>query len=398
MKLLFIADGRSPTAINWITYLVDQGHEVHLVSTYPCQSALKLASLHILPVAFGKTAAAGNQTPVKPETNHGAAASFMRRVTTPAMRTVVRQLLGAYTLATPARVLKQLLDEIRPDLIHAMRIPFEGMLAATAQPEQPFLVSVWGNDFTLHAPSNPRLGSLTRKTLHTITALHTDCQRDVRLAIEWGFDETKPHTVLPGGGGLQSDIFFPPQHPQRNPVVINPRGFRSYVKNREFFLAIPLILKEFPKAEFICPGMQAEQEAQEWVNELGIMENVRLLPLQKRVDMAVLYRRAQVVVSPAVHDGTPNSLLEALACGCFPVAGDIESIREWIQNGENGLLVDPESPTAIAEAVILGFREDDFRGKARSNNLSLIKEKASYPAVMTRAEAFYGEVLQSVKA
>ena len=44
-----------------------------------------------------------------------------------------------------------------------------------------------------------------------------------------------------------------------------------------------------------------------------------------------------------------------MAIGCLPVCGDIESIREWITNGENGILVDPTDPYALAEAVQRGI-------------------------------------------
>ncbi len=35
MRLIFVADGRSPIAINWISGFAAAGHEVHLVSTFP---------------------------------------------------------------------------------------------------------------------------------------------------------------------------------------------------------------------------------------------------------------------------------------------------------------------------------------------------------------------------
>ena len=54
LKLLFVVDGRSPIALNWIRYFVDAGHEVHLASMYPCQPDLELASLTIIPVAFSQ--------------------------------------------------------------------------------------------------------------------------------------------------------------------------------------------------------------------------------------------------------------------------------------------------------------------------------------------------------
>ena len=67
---------------------------------------------------------------------------------------------------------------------------------------------------------------------------------------------------------------------------------------------------------------------------------VELLPPLSHAQMAEVFRRAQIVASPSIHDGTPNTLLEGIACGCFPVAGDLESIREWITPNENGLLFD----------------------------------------------------------
>ena len=82
---------------------------------------------------------------------------------------------------------------------------------------------------------------------------------------------------------------------------------------------------------------------------------VELGPMMPQTELAKQLRRAHIVVSPSTHDGTPNSLLEAIACGCFPIAGNIESIHEWIRDSENGLLVDPTDPQALAQAIIIAI-------------------------------------------
>jgi glycosyltransferase involved in cell wall biosynthesis len=120
---------------------------------------------------------------------------------------------------------------------------------------------------------------------------------------------------------------------------------------------------------------------------------VELLPLVPQGQLADLYRQALVVVSPSTHDGTPNTLLEALACGCFPVAGDIESIREWLSDGENALLVDPADPRALAGAIIRAIRDKEFRLAAKAANIQMVAARAEYSSVMAQAEAFYREVL-----
>ena len=109
--------------------------------------------------------------------------------------------------------------------------------------------------------------------------------------------------------------------------------------------------------------------------------------------MAEVFRRSQVVVSPSVHDGTPNSLLEAMACGCFPVAGDLESIREWITNGKNGLLVDASSPQILADAILEGLENKDLREQAAGLNQKLIAGRAEYSRCMQQAERFYKSLI-----
>jgi glycosyltransferase involved in cell wall biosynthesis len=52
-----------------------------------------------------------------------------------------------------------------------------------------------------------------------------------------------------------------------------------------------------------------------------------LTPELERTEFASLMRSASVVVSPSTSDGTPNSLLEALACGASVLAADIPSAR-----------------------------------------------------------------------
>jgi hypothetical protein len=258
------------------------------------------------------------------------------------------------------------------------------------------------------------LSGLKRQTLNFAVAVHAVFHRDIRLAHAWGLKNSKPTIVVPGGGGVQMDMFYPGEsvkehtlnHQDKNDRpgirdeelsrglnIINPRGFRAYVKNEAFFRSIPGVLNKYPNTKFICPTMADNSHAQQWIDELGIHNSVDLLPHQSREQMAMLFRRSKVVVSPSFHDGTPNTLLEALACGCFPVAGDLESIREWITPGVNGILVDPANPDELADGILLALENQDLCKSARKYNLDLITRRANYPVIMKTAEAFYRKML-----
>ncbi len=130
-----------------------------------------------------------------------------------------------------------------------------------------------------------------------------------------------------------------------------------------------------------------------WLDELHIAGNVDLLPVQSRPQMAELFRRSRLAVSPSTHDGTPNTLLEAMACGCVPVAGDLESLREWITPGQNGLLVDPNDPQSIAQGILTALEDEALQQRARSLNAELIAGRAEHDQVMRSAQAFYRSLL-----
>jgi len=382
MRLLFVADGRSPIAINWIRYFVERGDEVYLASTFACQPELDLAGLDFTPVAFSGTK--------KTSTSSGTLRASSRTL---GLRTAIRHYLGPLTINHSAKKLRTVIERVQPDLIHAMRIPYEGMLAADAYNGIPMLVSIWGNDFTLHAPSTWSMRHYTRWTMQVADALHADCQRDIRLAQEWGFAPKRPTLVTPGSGGIRTDIFYPPENLVDDPVVINPRSFRAYVRNDIFFKAIPLVLREFPKARFLCASMAGEGQAIQWIEELGITHAVELLAPMPHAEMAKVYRRAAVLVSPSVHDGTPNTLLEGMASGCLPVAGDLESIHEWITDGENGLLTDATDPGGLAESIVRALKSKNLREQAAGLNAKRIADGAEYNACMSQASTFYQRVI-----
>lgn len=379
MRILFVADGRSPTALRWMEYFIPR-HEVHLVSTFPCEALAGLASFEVIPVAF--SGAMAKDSP---------GGRGLRAALPAAWRARLRNWLAPATLGQAAQRLDAHIRRIQPDLVHAMRIPYEGILAAKAA-SSPLLISVWGNDFTLHAGSSPLLATATRQALAAADALHSDTHLDQERARGWGFNPEKPWLVLPGNGGVRSDIFYPAAKPPRERRVVNPRGIRAYVRNDSFFQAIPPVLAALPDVHFDCPGMQGEAEAERWVQRLGLAGRVHLLPQLSAAQLADTYRAAQVMASPSTHDGTPNSLLEAMASGLLPVCGDLPSIREWIEPGRNGLLVDPADAQALAAALLHGLKDAQLRQQAAEINQELVAERADYQANMLRATAFYEEI------
>jgi glycosyltransferase involved in cell wall biosynthesis len=85
--------------------------------------------------------------------------------------------------------------------------------------------------------------------------------------------------------------------------------------------------------------------------ELGVLSSVRFMGAKPQSELPALYQNAEAVVLPSRREGLPFSLLEAGAAGGICVGTKIPGIPEIIQDGITGLLVDPESPDALATAL-----------------------------------------------
>lgn len=403
-RILFIVDFRSEIARGWISHLARQGTAVGVVSTFPAVVGNQ-PPISVTTVDLGFSRLVGLRSKAD-----GAPPGVGRRLAARGISSVaVRRLWHAtnssfIVLETRrhSRTIQAVVEEFRPDIIHAMRIPYEGVLASSLRTQVPLIVSTWGNDLTLWASRRRRMAVVTRKVLARADALHCDCERDRVLAHRRGFPDSRPSIVLPGGGGVDLTQFHPgpPDSavldrlgiPLDRPLVVNPRGIREYVRNEAFLDAWSVVLQSHPSAFAVCVGMAGNLQITRASRAPEIAGSIRLLPHLSPDDLAEVFRAAQLSVSPSVHDGTPNTLLEAMASGCLPVAGDLDSIREWITDGHNGLLFDSNDPKSIAGAVIEGLSNESLRRAAAATNLAIVQRRADRSLVMDVAKRFYEDV------
>ena len=78
---------------------------------------------------------------------------------------------------------------------------------------------------------------------------------------------------------------------------------------------------------------------------------VQLGVIQDEKTMATVYNIADVLILPSIEDNLPNVMLEALCCGLPVVSFSNGGMNEIIKPGENGLLVEEQTPEAMISAV-----------------------------------------------
>jgi glycosyltransferase involved in cell wall biosynthesis len=104
--------------------------------------------------------------------------------------------------------------------------------------------------------------------------------------------------------------------------------------------------------------------------------------------------KADIYVSCSKSDSTSVSLLEAMACGLFPVVSDIEGNREWIEHGQNGLMFEVGDVDSLSRMIIWAAENPGLRERARKHNFELIEKHAVWENNMSMVEEEFGKLVR----
>jgi len=295
----------------------------------------------------------------------------------------------------------RILRNINPDFVHlhAQNYYSPAMILSGI----PFILTSWGTEvLTL-----PNENILIRILAKTATAKASKVTVDANCLREsWarmGVPKSKVE-VIPFGVDLK---IFNPQvdgseirerlEIQNDDVIfISTRALRNHHYNVECFVkAIPLILKACNNAKFIIKGSgPLEGYLRNLAKRLGVSEYVRFVGLVPHAEIAKYLAAADIYVSTCFVDTTSVSLLEAMACGLAPIVTDIPGNREWIRNGENGLLFPPKNPMGLAEKAIQLIENEDLRKSFGKKCFQIVKQKASWEDCVSKMERVYQPLLR----
>jgi glycosyltransferase involved in cell wall biosynthesis len=154
---------------------------------------------------------------------------------------------------------------------------------------------------------------------------------------------------------------------------------------REKNLGIPVLFTGFEQAN----GYPLVEKTKEY----GLQSTCHVLGYVSVEEMAYLYSRARMLVFPSLFEGFGIPLVEALAVGCPVVAADATAIPEVL--GDAGLLFDPGSPRAMAEAIERVWWDAPLRqkmralGKQRAQSFSAARTAQAHRAAFAEARDTY---------
>jgi len=125
--------------------------------------------------------------------------------------------------------------------------------------------------------------------------------------------------------------------------------------------------------DVLRPGDE-ERVAAAAAASFGSGKSVRLIPPVSGEAKMACFERADIFVFPSHYEGMPMAILEALAAGLPIVATAVGGIPELVGDGENGILVPPREPKALAAAIERLCSDVELRARMGHRSLALSRE------------------------
>lgn len=393
MRILFVAMPGSIHTARWIGQLGHTGWDLHLFPSLwePPHPALNRITVH--------TGVVGRRT-------NGVGRSVKVRGFWPFRRgaTTLYWLANTSTLrrlVNPATRLATLVRSIRPDLVHSLEFQHSAYLTLEALAHKgesfpPWIVSNWGSDIFLFS----RLAAHRARIKEVLTRCDyyaCESQRDLDLARQLCLKgEALP--ILPAGGGFDlkacEELRSPEPTSSRRLIVV--KGYQHFAGRALVALrAIARCAGMLERYRIAIYGATPDVAiaAELLASDTGLQ--VELIPPCSHEEILRRLGQARIYLGLSISDAVPASLLEAMVMGAFPIQARTSCANEWVEDGVTGLLVPPEDPDVVADAVIRAASEDALVDSAAVVNRATAERRLEREAIGRRVVTIYERIASS---
>ena len=230
--------------------------------------------------------------------------------------------------------------------------------------------------------------------------------------LKWALENATQFTAVSQEGLQKARILS--ACPQKGSVILNSIGPEDYAEGTQAFdvphptigslavfknkkgtevllCAFNMLLQHYSSAHlllagFVIPAEQSNFEA--LVTKYNLKDKIALTGRIPRHDALRYIRAMDIFAFTSLHDGCPNTVLEAMLAGASIIATRVGAVPQLIEHGKHGLLVQPGSATELCEAMVKMLDENtnrrEYGNQAQQRVLSEFapdKELESYWAV-----------------
>lgn len=368
----------------WIAQIADQGWDIYLFPAYIKHIHKRIQNISV----FGSKPLIRKQLREQFRFIWWTIPFFM-------LDWLITKRLGVKSTKFSSIALTLAVRRIKPDLVHSLEIQHAGYLTLKAKQSMKndfpkWIVTNWGSDLFLYGRLAKHKENI-RTVLENCDFYSCECQRDIKLARDLGFQgEVLP--VLPNTGGMRLDKLelLKSNKPPSERRLIMLKGYQHFAGRALVGLqALKQCLDALQgyKIGIFSTGEHVEIAAELFEQDTGIP--VESIPYLQHDEMLQLIGQARISIGLSISDAISTSLLEAMTMGAFPIQSNTACVEEWVEDGVSALVVPPEDPHKIANAIRHALADDELVNSAAELNAATIEQRLEYTYVKSRVIDIY---------
>ncbi|MFW5923139.1 MAG: glycosyltransferase family 4 protein [Planctomycetota bacterium] len=194
-------------------------------------------------------------------------------------------------------------------------------------------------------------------------------------------------------GLFRQEMGFEPDQP----LILMAAQMVPWKGHRALLRAMVRISESFPRVRCCLAGGDLFGEHQGYVDELermvddlGLADNVLLTGYRK--DIATLMTDANLLVAPGAGEPFGRVALESMAVGTPVIAADDAGLAEVIRHGKTGLLVPPEDPASLADAISRLLNDPELSARMGRNGRVTARKRFSLTSHVNRVQKIYTRI------
>ncbi|GHC59957.1 glycosyltransferase family 4 protein [Ulvibacter litoralis] len=289
---------------------------------------------------------------------------------------------------------EKLVNQIKPDAVHSFALHIAAYPILSVMNKYPsinWIYSSWGSDLFFHKEFSDLREKIT-KVLPHIDFYFSDCKRDCEIVRFLGFNGTFLG-VFPGGGGYDLKQIDTYVKPYKNRDVLLIKGYqRKLGRCIQVLEALKMLKGELKECRIIVFG--AHQEVIDYIhkNDFDTWGNFTYHKNLAHEQLLKLMGQAKIYIGNNISDGMPNTLLEAICAGAYPIQSNPGGATAEIINTDNGALINDSENVEHIFQVLKSVLEKENLVKGSMKNLTSVRTKLEYEKVKSEVLLAYNKI------
>ncbi|RKE97987.1 glycosyltransferase [Ichthyenterobacterium magnum] len=298
-----------------------------------------------------------------------------------------------YLEVSENEALANLIKRIDPDVVHSFEMQscsYPILKTMNKFLDLKWVYSCWGSDLFFYRTIETHNLKI-KAVLNRINYLHADCLRDLKIARALGFKGMSLE-VIPGGGGYDINYMSKFKEPLKNRRIILIKGYQHHFGRALSVIKAIASIDSVKQYEVIVFG--ATTSVVNYIKDKKLKIKVFRTGELTHEEVIKLMGQSLIYIGNSLSDGLPNTLLEAIVMGAFPIQSSPGGVtEEIIEHNKNGLLItDPEDINSIKVLIMSCLQDKDLINYANKINKEFALKRLDHMQIRQRIISIYKDL------